>query len=249
MSRPKVIAAIVTGAAGGLGSATVGTLLRAGIPVAAVDIDEQGLERLAKAYPEQPLDCVASDVTDAAAMAAAVEQTTRHLGQPLILVNNAGLTDRAAFITDLSDDLWQLEMSVHVTAAFRLTRQCLPAMQGANWGRIVNVSSIAATMGDLAHSGYATAKAALLGLTRSTALENARLGITANAVLPGMIRTPAYDRIRADVRSRVESRTAMKRPGEPHEIASLIGYLVSDEASFLTGQSITVDGGLGLFVF
>jgi 3-oxoacyl-[acyl-carrier protein] reductase len=249
MTRPEGSAAIITGAAGGLGSATVTTLLQAGISVAAVDIDEQGLGRLAKAHPGQPLECITSDVTDAPAMAAAVDRTTRQLGQPLILVNNAGLTDQAAFITNLTDELWQLEMSVHATAAFRWTRQCLPAMQSANWGRIVNMSSIAASLGDLAHSAYSAAKAALLGLTRSTALENARFGITANAVLPGMIRTPAYDRIREDVRTRVESRTAMKRPGEPHEIAGLIGYLISDQASYLTGQAITVDGGLGLFVF
>src|ERR1700727_649338 len=227
MTRPEGSAAIITGAAGGLGSATVTTLLEAGISVAAVDIDEQGLERLAKAHPGQPLECVTSDVTDASAKAAAVDRTARQLGQPLILVNNAGLTDQAAFITNLTDELWQLEMSVHATAAFRWTRQCLPAMQSAHWGRIVNMSSIAASMGDLAHSAYSAAKAALLGMTR----------------------TPAYDRIREDVRIRVESRTAMKRPGEPHEIAGLIGYLISDQASYLTGQAITVDGGLGLFVF
>lgn len=249
MSRPDHSAAIVTGAAGGIGAAVVAALLRAAVPVAAVDIDEQGLGRLALAHPGRRLECIAADVTEATALAAAVRRTTQHVGRPLILVNNAGITDRAAFITDLDDELWELEMSVHASAAFRWTKACLPSMQSANWGRIVNVSSIAASMGDLGHCAYSAAKAALLGLTRSTALENARFGITANAVLPGMIRTPAYGRIRADVRTRVEARTAMKRSGEAPEVASLISYLVSSDASYLTGQSITVDGGLGLFVF
>jgi NAD(P)-dependent dehydrogenase (short-subunit alcohol dehydrogenase family) len=249
MSRPEGTAAIVTGAAGGLGSAVVATLLDAGVAVAAVDINADGLEALAKAHPARPMECIRADVTDRAALAAAVGQVARHVGQPLILVNNAGLTDLAAFITDVGDELWDLEMAVHATAAFRWTRECLPAMQRARWGRVVNVSSVAASMGDVAHVAYSSAKAALLGLTRSTALENARFGITANAVLPGMIRTPAYTRIRADVRDRVEARTAMKRSGEAPEVASLIGYLASDGASYLTGQSIAVDGGLGLFVF
>jgi NAD(P)-dependent dehydrogenase (short-subunit alcohol dehydrogenase family) len=249
VSRPDHLAAIVTGAAGGIGAAVVANLLRAAVPVAAVDIDEQGLGRLALTHPGRRLECIAADVTDARALAAAVDRTAKLVGRPLILVNNAGITDRAAFITDLDDELWQLEMSVHASAAFRWTKACLPPMQSANWGRIVNVSSIAASMGDPGHCAYSAAKAALLGLTRSTALENARFGITANAVLPGMIRTPAYGRIRADVRTRVEARTAMKRSGEAHEVASLISYLVSSDASYLTGQSITVDGGLGLFVF
>ncbi|MFT3874138.1 MAG: SDR family NAD(P)-dependent oxidoreductase [Nocardioides sp.] len=249
MSRPDRTSAIVTGAAGGLGRAVVARFLETGLGVAALDIDADGLEELAKEYPTANLECIPTDVTDFVALTAAVEHAQLTLGQPLVLVNNAGLIDQAAYLTDLDDEVWELEHAVHATASFHLTKLCLPDMQAARWGRIVNVSSVAASMGDVAHAAYSAAKAALLGLTRATALENAKYGITANAVLPGMIQTPACGRIRADVRARVEAATAMKRSGQPDEVASAVQYFASEAASYVTGQFITVDGGLGLFVF
>jgi 3-oxoacyl-[acyl-carrier protein] reductase len=241
--------AIVSGAAGGLGAAISKALHAQGSKIAAVDIDEKGLDFLANNFPASDFMQISADVTDPKAVKAAVEKITAAFGAPLIVVNNAGLTDNAATLENQSEELWAKEMAVHATASFLLTRACFAGMRKASWGRVVNISSIAASMGDQAHSAYAASKGAVLGFTKAIALEGARFGITSNAVLPGLIFTPAYEKIRPDVRKRVEARIAMKRSGTSKEVAAMVAFLASENASYTTGQWISVDGGLGLFVF
>lgn len=247
MTRPDGAVAVVTGAAGGLGRAITAALVADGVHVAALDLAEEPLKDLTESHPGQVSPFVV-DLNDAAAIASMIARVAE-IGPPLVLVHNAGLIFGAARLEQLTPAEWESEFSVHTTAAFLLTQAMLPAMKAAGWGRIVHISSIAASMGDFGHSAYAASKAALSGLAKSTALEGARFGVTANCVLPGLINTPAFQQFPSALRERIEITTAMRRPGEPAEIAAVVGFLASSAASYVTGQDITVDGGLGLYVF
>lgn len=143
---PSNAAAEATGAAGGLGKAITHAVVRAGVPVSAVDIDEAGLKRLCGSLPAGTVYPVLADVAEPPDAERCLVQTAERLGPPLILVSNTGVTDQAAFLTELSDELWQAEPTVHATAAFTWARACLPRMQEAGRGRVISVSSIAASM-------------------------------------------------------------------------------------------------------
>ena len=171
------------------------------------------------------------------------------LGSVDILVNNAGTLDHVAQLGDQSLELWERDLRVNLTGAFNCAQAVWPHMIEREWGRIVNMASVAGTLGGFGQASYSTTKAGLLGLTRTLALEGARHGITANAIVPGVIGTEVFSFGNPAMNERMVKRTAMRRPGEPDEIANVIAFLCSDLASYVTGVGLEVDGGISLFTF
>jgi 3-oxoacyl-[acyl-carrier protein] reductase len=192
---------------------------------------------------------VRCDVTDRPQVDAAVARTVAELGSVDILVNNAGTLDHVAQFPQQSPELWERDLRVNLTGAFNCAQAVWPHMCERSFGRIVNMASVAGTLGGFGQASYSTTKAGLLGLTRTLAMEGARHGITCNAIVPGVIGTEAFDMGNAAMNARIVARTALKRPGEPQEIANTIAFLCSDLASYITGIELNVAGGVELFVF
>jgi 3-oxoacyl-[acyl-carrier protein] reductase len=266
--------AFVTGGSRGLGRADALTLARAGADVVIADLlVESELTEETDAYG--PLATVARqqgmvhtestadeiralgrralaircDVTDRDQVAAAVERTVDELGSIDILVNNAGTLDHVGQFTNQNPDLWERDLRVNLTGAFNCAQAAWPHMVERKWGRIVNMASVAGTLGGFGQASYSTTKAGLLGLTKTLAMEGGRHGITANAIVPGIIGTEAYNMANPAMNERIAARTVFKRPGEPQDIANAIAFLCSDLAGYITGIELNVSGGVELFVF
>jgi 3-oxoacyl-[acyl-carrier protein] reductase len=264
--------ALVTGASRGLGRADALTLARAGADVALADIqlesdsgeDAERYGPLAQAARAQGLVYTEStaeeirgrsavalkcDVTDRAQVDETVARVVEELGTVDILVNNAGTLDHLAQLHDQSPELWERDLQVNLTGAFNCARAVWPHMRERGWGRIVNMASVAGTLGGFGQASYSATKAGLLGLTRTLALEGGRHGITCNAIVPGVIGTEAFSAGNPEMNERMIRRTAMRRPGDPQDVANAIAFLCSDLASYVTGVGLNVSGGIELFVF
>jgi 3-oxoacyl-[acyl-carrier protein] reductase len=265
--------ALVTGGSRGIGRVDALTLARAGADVVIADIllesDSEDAERygaLAQAaraqgmvYTEQTaaeieqlgrralaLKC---DVTDRVQVEATVKRAIDELGSVDILVNNAATLDNMGRLPDQSPTLWERDLRVNLTGAFNCAQAVWPHMRERGWGRIVNRASVAGTLGGFGQASYSTTKAGLLGLTKTLALEGARYGITANAIVPGIIGTEALAFGNPTMHERMVKRTAMRRPGEPQDVANAIAFLCSDLAGYITGVELNVSGGIELFTF
>jgi 3-oxoacyl-[acyl-carrier protein] reductase len=189
------------------------------------------------------------DVTDREQVAAAVERTVAELGAVDVLVNNAATLDHVGQFHDQRPELWERDLRVNLTGSFNCAQAVWPHMKERKWGRIVNMASVAGTLGGFGQASYSTTKAGVLGLTRTLAMEGARHGITCNAIVPGVIGTEAFNLANAAMNERIVARTALKRPGEPQDIANAIAFLSSDLAAYITGVGLHVSGGVELFVF
>jgi 3-oxoacyl-[acyl-carrier protein] reductase len=266
--------ALVTGGSRGLGRADALTLARAGADVVVADIlveselseatDEWGsLATVARAQGLVHTESTAEeirgmgrralalkcDVTDREQVAATVQRTVDELGSVDILVNNAATLDHVGQFQDQSPELWERDLRVNLTGSFNCAQAVWPHMKEGGWGRIVNMASVAGTLGGFGQASYSTTKAGVLGLTRTLAMEGARSGITCNAIVPGVIGTEAFHMANPAMNERIVARTALKRPGDPQDIANAIAFLCSDLAGYITGVELYVSGGVELFVF
>jgi len=238
--------AVVTGGASGIGAATAKRLAADGMHVVVADLDEVGAKEIAV---EIGGDAVQLDVSDVDM----VREIFAGLGPVDVLVNNAG-ADRLAFFVETDERDWDAVLGVNLRGVIACTHAVLPGMLERRQGVIVNVASEAGRVGAIAGAVYSAAKAGVIGFTKAVAREGARLGVRCNAVAPGPIETPLLNGAAADygpmgarLKQGMIDATAMGRSGQPEEVAGAIAFLASDDASYVTGHTVPVSGGLSMF--
>ncbi len=236
--------ALVTGAAQGIGRGIAEKLAADGADLALIDVNAEMAETEAAIRAHgQRVASAAADVSQADAVAAALSALTEALGPIDSLVNNAGLTKNIAPVGRMAHDDWQRELAVNLTGPFNLINALVPGMAERGFGRIVNISSVAARGGLHYQAGYAASKKGLLGLTHNVTLEYARYGVTCNAVLPGIIETEVVKGMPALIRQAAIKASAARRLGRVEEVADLVAFLASDKAGYINGAEIDIDGG------
>ena len=236
--------ALVTGASGGIGGAIARALHRQGATVALSGRAEPALRELAAALGGRShvLPC---DLADPAATERLVKDAEAALGRIDILVNNAGLT-RDGLAVRMKDEDWQAVIDVDLTAGFRLARGCLRGMMKRRWGRIVGIASVVGVTGNAGQANYAAAKAGMIGLSKALAAEVASRGITVNCVAPGFIATAMTEALAEDRRARLVAAIPAGRLGSAEDVAACVVFLAGDEAAYVTGQTLHVNGGMAM---
>ena len=268
--------AVVTGASRGIGRQTALTLAEAGADVVITDIlleSDEKQEKMAEQYGPmaqimqstqvvysektaremqemgRKAAAIKMDVTDREQEKDVFARGGKEFGKIDILVNNAGTLDHVSQIMDQNDDFWQRDLNVNLTGTYYCTKAVWSYMKEQQYGKIINLSSVAGTLGGFGQASYSATKGGVLSFTKSMALEGARHGINVNAVVPGIIETEAFMMGNPEMNERMIKRTAFRRPGKPEDVANAITFLASDKASYITGVGLYVSGGIELFTF
>ena len=236
--------ALITGASGAIGGAIARALHQRGAAVGLSGTRVEALEALAAALGE-PAHVLAADLDDPASLGGLFGRAEVAMGQVDILVNNAGVT-RDGLAVRMRDEDWRRVLDVNLTAAFRLARASLRGMMKRRWGRIVGITSVVGVTGNPGQANYAAAKAGMIAMSKSLAHEVATRGLTVNCVAPGFIETPMTDALNEKHRVALAARIPAGRLGAPADVAAAVVYLASEQAGYVTGQTLHVNGGLAM---
>ncbi|OOZ42980.1 3-oxoacyl-ACP reductase FabG [Solemya elarraichensis gill symbiont] len=243
MSEQKI--ALVTGASRGIGRAIAEELGRAGLTVIGTATTDKGAEAISAYLSEQGIEgrglCL--NVTDQESVDSAIKTINADFGVPTVLVNNAGIT-RDNLLMRMKEDEWQSIMDTNLTSVFRVSKACLRGMMKAKTGRIINIASVVGASGNPGQTNYSAAKAGIFGFSKSLAREVGSRGITVNAVAPGFIDTDMTRDLPEEQRNALLASIPLARLGEPQEIASVVAFLASDGAAYVTGETLHVNGGM-----
>ncbi len=233
---------IVTGSARGIGLAIAQQFARQGAKVVISDIDQAACDQAASQLPNGAIG-IKANVTDSAEVAALIDTTVDRLGRLDVLVNNAGIT-RDTLMIRMDEKDWDMVLDINLKGSFLVTKAAARVMMKQRSGRIINISSVVGLTGNAGQANYSASKAGLIGLTKSAAKELGGRGVTVNAVAPGFIETEMTKNLPETARTAFMQKVLLGRAGTPADVAAAVLFLASDAAAYITGQVITVDGGL-----
>lgn len=236
--------ALITGASGGLGNKIARTLHAQGATLALTDMRPEGMEQL-KAELGNNVEYFVANLSKAEEISGLIKAVEEKFGKVDILINNAGLTRDNLFMR-MSDEDWQLVLDVNLTAGFKLAKAAIRGMMKRRYGRIVGIASVVGVMGNAGQANYSASKAGMIAMNKCLAQEVGSRGITVNSVAPGFIRTPMTDVLPDDVKAALLNKIPEAKLGEAQDIANAVAFLVSDEAQYITGQTLHVNGGMAM---
>lgn len=239
--------ALVTGGSRGIGLATAEYLADRGAKLFLADVDEAGLKTAEQSLKDKEIEVatVVGDVSDSAQAQKVVDACVERFEKIDILVNNAGIT-RDGLAVRMKDEDWEIVLRVNLSGSFYMARAAAKSMMKARSGRIINIASVVGIMGNAGQANYAASKAGVIGMTKTLARELASRGVTVNAVAPGFIETRMTAVLKEEVREATMKNIPAGRYGQPQDVAAAVGFLASDEAAYITGQVIAVDGGMSM---